>query len=645
MQQKQHNMNKMKIAWEDFVTSGFLNLADVAPDVGESWLRCSDAHVDPYMDFKRPIEDWASLEKRLAARQDLIAMVSPFMENLYAFVKGSGFTVILSDETGCILVTLEDNELCHEAAENIKLVPGSSWLETEVGTNGIGTCLVLQRPVQVSGEEHYCQRIHDWTCSAAPIINGEGQLVAVLQMSGPSESSHKHTLGMVAAAAKAIEELLQVQKQNYELKLVNNRINNIFRTMSDGVIIVDQRGLIEQVNPAAERILCKSRSQMRGNHVEEVFRDLPGILDVLESGKPFYNVEILAETKKENIHCLISGEAIKSDQGDYIGGAVIISPINKIKRLVNRLVGAEARFVFSDIIGQGPGLQEAIRIASIAAENESNVLLEGESGTGKEIFAQSIHNRSQRRDGPFVALNCAAIPRELMGSELFGYAEGAFTGASRGGRPGKFELASGGTLFLDEIGDMTQGKQGSLLRAIQEKKIIRIGDNKVIPVDVRIICATNKNLRSQVEKGSFREDLYYRLNVITLHLPPLRSFPDDIPKLFEHFLEESCERLKVKINSYDPEIIPALKQYNWPGNVRELQNIVERMICIARNGVLTIGDLPGELFSSAMPLSMESRPQIGNSRELYSPVPSSSGLTAGGKQNRRRNSPGRSRQL
>lgn len=583
-------------AWERFVTMAVLDDDLVPEPIYESWKRCKAAKIDPYESGRIPIMSEHEIEALRSKNRPLITLARPFMENLYNFVSGSGFLVILSDKSGYIMEVLGDEDT-YTKGLTIDLVPGSQWAEDVAGTNGIGTALVLVEPLQVSGEEHYCQAIHGWTCSAAPIQNDEGEILGVLQMSGPSYSSHKHTLGMVVAAVKAVEEQLHVQQKNRQLILVNNRMNNVFRTMSDGVVIVDPMGNIEHVNPAAERILAKTRQQLDGVHIESVLKNTPGITDILQSGKSFSNIEVMSESEKSHIHCLISGEAIKNDRGDYMGGAIIINPINKIKKLVNRFSGAEARFEFRNIIGGGDELQEAIRIASLAAENDSNVLLEGESGTGKEVFAQAIHNASRRRGGPFVALNCAAIPRELMGSELFGYIEGAFTGAYRGGRPGKFELASGGTLFLDEIGDMNQGKQGALLRAIQEKKIVRIGDDKVIPVDVRIICATNKNLRATVEKGNFREDLYYRLNVITIKLPPLRSHKEDIPQLFEYFLKEISQRLSIGIDAYDPGIITALQRYEWPGNARELQNVVERMVCIARDNFLQIHDLPPELLA------------------------------------------------
>ena len=237
---------------------------------------------------------------------------------------------------------------------------------------------------------------------------------------------------------------------------------------------------------------------------------------------------------------------------------------------------------------------EAVRIASLAATSFSNVLLQGESGTGKELFAQAIHHHSERSDGPFVAVNCGAIPRELIGSELFGYEEGAFTGAKRGGRPGKFELAAGGTLFLDEIADMPLEQQVALLRVLQEKKLFRIGGERVIPADVRVICATNKILLKEVEKGAFRQDLYYRLNVISITVPPLRERGDDIAVLFQHIINKIGKERGHKY-SVDKKVLDCLRRYSWPGNVRELYNVAERAVSLSEEQTILLRHLPPEI--------------------------------------------------
>ncbi|MGI6066629.1 MAG: sigma-54-dependent Fis family transcriptional regulator [Bacillota bacterium] len=592
---KEHQ--SIKLCWEDFIKNGQLGSGYVRPEIELSWQRCRNAQVDPYGKGSGLLLSEEELIVLKHKQKDLIKISKPFMENLYKFVVGTGFVVILADEQGYIMEMLGDRDTLKDALK-INLVPGSCWLEEQGGTNGIGTASILRKPVQINGEEHFCRPVQLWTCSACPIWDERGNMIGVLQMSGPSYATHLHTLGMVVAAAKAIGEQLRVESKNRQLTLANNRISNIYNNMSDGVIIFNSEGISTQVNPAAERILHTSAKQLLEKDIGALFKGKCNsqISDLLKNGKGFSDFEVFFEFDHRYRSCLVSGNIVHDNKENISGGILIIKSLNKVKNLVNQISGAQANFRFSDILGNSKEIQEAVRIATMAAESDSNVLLLGESGTGKEIFAQAIHNLSFRKNGPFVALNCGAIPRELIGSELFGYVDGAFTGAKKGGRPGKFELAGGGTLFLDEIGDMNLGKQASLLRAIQERKIVRIGGDKVIPIDVRIISATNKNLQEQVELGNFRRDLFYRLNVISVSLPPLRRRLDDIPLLFNHFLRQECQRIGKKIDKIDPAIIPTLQNYHWPGNIRELQNIAERMACIVLDGKLYLEDLPQEIL-------------------------------------------------
>ncbi|HEY6407788.1 MAG TPA: sigma 54-interacting transcriptional regulator, partial [Ktedonobacteraceae bacterium] len=248
--------------------------------------------------------------------------------------------------------------------------------------------------------------------------------------------------------------------------------------------------------------------------------------------------------------------------------------------------------------GESFALKEAMRLARLAATSNSTVLLHGETGTGKEIFAQSIHTSSARAEGPFVAINCAAIPRELINTELFGYQGGSFTGADRQGRSGKFEQAHGGTLFLDEIGDMPLDLQTALLRAIETHTIVRIGGQRVIPVDVRIIAATHRDLREEARRGNFRADLFYRLNVLTITLPPLRDRVDDLPLLVQHFLQRQS-RVLGRTLSIHSDAMAAIQSYSWPGNIRELENVLERVTYLMPKSPITIEDLPFELRQGA----------------------------------------------
>jgi transcriptional regulator with PAS, ATPase and Fis domain len=292
------------------------------------------------------------------------------------------------------------------------------------------------------------------------------------------------------------------------------------------------------------------------------------------------------------IHGLVTAEPVAAD-----GFVMILRSIERVQKLVHRMTGARARLTFANVVGESAALKEALRLARLAANSNSIVLLHGETGTGKEIFAQSIHNSSARADGPFVAINCAAIPRELINTELFGYEGGSFTGADRQGRPGKFEQAHGGTLFLDEIGDMPLDLQTTLLRAIETRTIVRIGGQRVILADVRIIVATHKDLREEALRGNFRSDLYYRLNVLAINIPALRQRLDDVPLLVQHFLQRQSRVLNRPL-AITAAAMAVLQQYNWPGNVRELENMLERVTYIMPQTTVTIDDLPIDIKQS-----------------------------------------------
>jgi len=583
--------NTLTKLWREFINGRIVDLSAVRPEILQSWQRCHNAGVDPYGGTSHLILKQHELEQLRIENTELMEIAWHFMVRLYQFVAGSGFVVFLSDERGFIMESIGDYEILDDASK-VNLVTGTGWMEEEVGTNGIGTALELKKPVQVSGQEHYCEMLHPWTCSAAPIFDDDGEIIGALQMSGPSHAVHLHTLGMVVAAVEAIQDQIRIKRQNQALTVLNSSLQNIFQTMSDGAIMVDRQGIITQINPVGEQILGFN---LIGRSIEYLFGKTPKTKGVLESGQTYTDVEVRVDTPRNNFHCLVTGIPINDEKGDVTGAVIFFNPINKVKKLINRFNGAEATFHFEDIIGESPKLKEAIKVASKAASNISNVLIVGESGTGKELFAQAIHNYSPYQKGPFVALNCAALPRELIASELFGYSEGAFTGARRGGRPGKFEMAAGGTLFLDEIGDMPLDQQVTLLRVLQERKITRIGGEQVIPVDVRVICASNKNLKDEVRKGNFREDLYYRLNVILVSVPPLKERTGDISILFGHLVEKIAKKLDTHIDYVEPGIVERLQQYNWPGNVRELENVVEKMIITARDTGLYLEDLPSEI--------------------------------------------------
>jgi PAS domain S-box-containing protein len=392
------------------------------------------------------------------------------------------------------------------------------------------------------------------------------------------------------------EKELRIEQE--ALQRMHSELTNVFDTLSDGVIVLDKAGRVSSSNRAAREIMGYSGGDLLGMNVVDLFSGkAPGTLNLLETGEPFADREILLDGKRGKIHATATGKPIRDTEDRIVGATIFLSPIAQVKQLVNKFGGSQASFTFDSIIGEDQHLKNAISLAMMAATNSSTVLLQAESGTGKEVFAQAIHNSSFRSGGPFVAINCAAIPRDLVGSELFGYAEGAFTGAKRGGRPGRFELANRGTLLLDEIGDMPLEQQAVLLRAIQEKAVVRVGGDTPIQVDVRIIAATNQDLLSLVDQGRFRADLYYRLNVIKISIPPLRERRGDIKHLFNYFLSEMSARMGRSITSVDPLAMKYLENYDWPGNVRELQNVLERMLLVSQGSILTVDSLPREIIT------------------------------------------------
>jgi len=372
----------------------------------------------------------------------------------------------------------------------------------------------------------------------------------------------------------------------------------ILDSISDGIILLDRDGYVLDINAAGATILGIDRERSRFRHVSELVDFRPVILDVLESEQGYIEREfILHSPSRGRLHFIKSAIVIRNEEGEMIGVIDTFRKVDSVHNMIARFTGAKAKFSFHDIIGKDPLFMEAVHLSRLASGSSANVLLEGESGTGKEIFAHAIHKESARSNGPFIIVNCASLPLSLIESELFGYESGSFTGARREGFAGKFEQANGGTLFLDEIGEMPLDMQAKLLRVIQDKTFTRIGGSKEITVDLRIIAATNKNLQEQVWKGNFREDLYYRLNVLRIRVPSLRERPADIPLLVRHFLRKYALRDGKPIPTVEPEALQLLCSHQWPGNVRELENLVERLIVLNRKPHIGVKDLKPYLGS------------------------------------------------
>ncbi len=392
------------------------------------------------------------------------------------------------------------------------------------------------------------------------------------------------------AVFQDITELKEVAAELENVKNLKRTLESAIESLFEGIVIVDRHGIITMINQAYGDFLGIEPLNAIGRHVAEVIPNTRMHL-VAQGGK----AEITEIQKiKEHNNSVVTRMPIIKD-GETVGavGKMLFKDVKDIKMLANKLNKLQfeveyykeelfkaygGKYTIESIIG---GSEKMVWLKSLAvksAKGSSTVLILGESGTGKEIFAHAIHNAGGRQKGPFIKINCAAVPENLLESELFGYDEGAFTGARKGGKPGKFELANGGTVFLDEIGDMPLAMQAKLLRVLQEKEIERVGGTKTIKIDVRVIAATNRNLDTMIEQGTFRQDLYYRLNIITINIPPLRERREDIPVLCDFLLKKINVNTQHSVEGIAPEVMEYLLEYNWPGNVRELENVLERAV-------------------------------------------------------------------
>lgn len=410
--------------------------------------------------------------------------------------------------------------------------------------------------------------------------------------------------------------LMDLAGKAQKVKEEKDMLQTIIDHAYEGVLIVDPKGYILMANEMYADFLGKKLSELIGKHVTEVIENTRMHI-VGQTGKPE-----IAQMQKINGREMIASRIPVFNQGEVaaVVGTVMFQQVDDLFALSTKMENLrkelnyykseldkrlQAKYSFDTILGTSDELEKVKRLGQRVAKSDTTILLKGESGTGKELFAHAIHRESYRGAGPLIKVNCAAIPDTLLESELFGYKEGSFTGAKKSGKKGKFALAKGGTIFLDEISEMPLLMQVKLLRVLQEKEIEPIGADKPESVDVRIIAATNKDLLSLVEQGKFRHDLYYRLNVVMLDIPPLRERKSDTPLLIEHFLEKLTKETGISVEGIEQKAMDALLSYSWPGNIRELRNVLERALYVKHDSFIAIQDLPAE-FLEAKPVSEQS---------------------------------------
>ncbi len=405
-------------------------------------------------------------------------------------------------------------------------------------------------------------------------------------ITGKAAEKNHYPFALIDSGTEGILQAAQEATRIAQARSLEKTKTSLFRAVLDyayeGIISVDSDYRITFFNPVAERITGIDSTKATGKIIARVWPGLD-LNQVMSTGK-----DDIGHILKINATDVLCNKVAIVVNGAIVGAVVTFQDVSQIQQMEERVrrriyaTGHVANFRFADIVGTSVILKQTIEIAKEFALTRSSILILGETGAGKEVFAQSIHNYSDRGHGPFVAINCAALPSQILESELFGYVGGAFTGASQKGKPGLFEVAHGGTIFLDEIGEMEYATQGKLLRVLQEKKVMRLGSDSIIPVDVRVIAASNKNLWSLVNENKFRSDLFYRLNVLQLKIPPLRDRKEDIAILAQFFLREYAGVRKSHLK-LSPSALQAFNLYTWPGNIRELQNIIERVIAVHKH--------------------------------------------------------------
>lgn len=573
-------------AWNKLASKNYVDNSLLRQDVAVSWKRCLDYSVDPVkIGGGSIVKD--IIEQDIKAR--MLSIVSGHhIQQLYDTVKGNGYVIILTDANGIILNVIGDKGILN-FAESLNLVPGANCSEDAIGTNSMGTCVILKRPLQIFSHEHYCQYYHDWSCSSAPILDCCGNLIGTLDISNTDNKPHPLLLhDLVKMTARTIGMNWDLRALQDDVKDKYYYFNVAIDSVPDSLIFLDNQNNISHINKNALKILGDTAISYIGKNIQVIVPEHDKIKQALADGQAWTNLHF--NTPQGLTSASVRINPVKNICLKQIGA--ICSIKEKCQNSNNRNV---TRYTFDDFVCTNTKMQSLVQHARKISATDVSILIQGESGTGKEILAQAVHNNSARCYKPFVAVNCAALPTELIQSELFGYEEGSFTGAKRGGKAGKFELAQGGTLFLDEIGDMPLAAQANLLRVLQEKYITRLGGQAPVPVDVRIIAATNKNLPQEIEQLRFRADLFYRLASERLHVPPLRERKEDIWPIIWYILKKHLPKTAIDALHFAHQVKAIMEMHEWPGNVRELENVVLFFLNTMHDSIVTVNDLPTDL--------------------------------------------------
>ncbi len=525
----------------------------------------------------------SGLNTVLEANHEVLQAAVPIMKEYEeCFMRERGLLALLSPD-GVLLHGTGDAAL----AESAGFRPGTVLPGTV-------------RPEAVSEKGREEDASARWGCWIEPLRGGKRRIMGFLALLLPRAACHAATPALLHAIAA------NINNQHHVHDLLSDQ-SAVLELLTDGVVILDRRGGIKAANAHARRMLdIPGEENTSLGPISDFVRDGAPFMQILGQKRTVMDEEATLRVGNAQKRYILSASFIPEDKGVVC----TLAETARMQKFAVRTAGSKAIYRFSDILGESDVIVNAVQLARVAAQSDITTLLLGESGTGKELFAHAIHNGSARKSGPFVVVNCGALPRDLVQSELFGYEAGAFTGAAKNGKPGKFELADGGTIFLDEIGEMPMEAQTNLLRLIQNKEVARVGGTTTKSVDVRIVAATNRNLSEAVARGTFRSDLFYRLSVLVINIPALRSRSSDIAALAAHFLRKYASALNRPITGFAPEALQALRHYSWPGNIRELENIIERAVNVAKSSLIAASDLPDFLsLRQEIPREDQSSPE------------------------------------
>lgn len=553
-------------------------------EIFNGWRRSISFNLNPFAKSVELVLDQNELNLLLEENSEFLDISRPMLYNLNSYVAEAGFNVAISDKNGIILTVMGE----YQAVDSTRAgnwVAGADWSERSIGNNGIGTALHLNKPLMMIGYEHYSRCCHYFASAVSPIRKPDGGLLGAIALCGRFEKIHYHTLGMVMATAKAIEIQIEINRSLKEKENINYYHETIFNSITDSIISTNIDGQIKYCNARCSELLNIDSDKLLGLNISSIF-DERIIKLLMDKSQQINDKVVFLNVFNRSIKCLCTAHHLVGT-GEADGLVIALRDYESVVRLASKIVKNKPRWLFNNLVGKSSAFQEVLRVAQLAAQTDSNVFILGESGTGKDVLAQAIHNASRRANEPFVAVNCGAIPKDLIASELFGYSEGAFTGARKGGYSGKFEIAQNGTVFLDEIGEMPMEQQVVLLRVLDEALFTRIGSTEKISFNARIIAATNKNITEAIRHNLFRNDLFFRLNVFTITISPLRSRPEDIEELANTYLKKITERAGYFYSPLSEETLQVLYNYDWPGNIRELQNVLERALIISSYGLIT----------------------------------------------------------